>query len=563
MAQEPDDFDPVDYIGPYPDEIPIHGDDSIVAVKGDVFKVTPPRCDACALWIHSDFTRLHVNWCHFWRRLERHRVERLVGDKWEDMGQSGIEPIFMSCSGCLLRITPSLEKLRYLYLFPNRTDSFVRQPTDARLMVMAALERLDAVGATVVSMNGIHGGGEEGHSRLVDEEIKHVMLSAIDDWRMANENSCIKQIFLVDVGGAFGQPLHRADPDTVTSESPNTTMEDQVREMVRRVLGNSREHSFLFYARSGFDWTPLRRLSHLCDVFVFCDSQKKFEEFDDVIPGIRRQPVDEFRDHVLNVKIVDRVIAPFEMRAGKMERRCAGKLRVLLLLYLTCDEAEAYTWLFVANRIAPKILCLGDRAERIEYGGPLGQVMQEHQANMRKVPLLLLSNRTEHGWERWPTVWQKYPGWQEFVAYSRQVAPRTVRVYHEPLTPDNLPDGAQAVVVPHAMVQANNWPEHVIVICMAGPDESVDHPNWRNWNQFECIKTAGLPMNETLDELDRICARRAIDHVASIRFGFEDESPVLTDWRKQDSRPHRLDFYDLTEGDFLSLDVDRLDESLE
>jgi len=167
----------------------------ITLVRGDIFKFSPRECDACALWVPpTGYNRITLDFGGFINRLRDQKVDRLVGDHWDNV-QVLDRNLWRNPLGCLLRIRHRLDQLKYVYFWPNPNDSFLETPNNARPMVMAALELLTNLGATRVSMNGIQGNEGQGHSTRADEIIRDVMVKAVEDW-VSGEGTGEPRIFL-------------------------------------------------------------------------------------------------------------------------------------------------------------------------------------------------------------------------------------------------------------------------------------------------------------------------------------------------------------------------------
>ena len=66
---------------------------------------------------------------------------------------------------------------------------------------------------------------------------------------------------------------------------------------------------------------------------------------------------------------------------------------------------------------------------------------------------------------------------------------------------------------------------------------------------FAAMPVTARSATQFLPTLETVCRRMRVDRVASVRFGFEDEGPVLKSWRRAPGQPTKLTMYCNLPGD--------------
>ena len=328
-----------------------------------------------------------------------------------------------------------------------------------------------------------------------------------------------------------------------------------------------------FYPGAGHDWEPLHRLTHLCDTFIFCDFGVAAASVagDFGLPGLRTDsivPLDADTVTYLSdpTSVPDNIRhnleggqrTPAAQPWGKYARltRTVGNIeRRIDFFYLGMESVTAFFHLFIPESTAPKVICqplsIGDF---FHWDGPLAQIVRMCETR----PKFLVSNRrtppyTEH--------WQRFGNWfsswvaQDYQPESVQAKPlggdRQVIVKRGHLTPESVADyEAIVLTVGRYTGYQQQWPVGASILLLAPSDQAGQlhgHPD-----NVVFLGQRYAPLGDVLERIPETCAELAVTRVASVFIGYEDEGPVLDQWRQQSGMRLELTIYCEEEGDVAS-----------
>jgi hypothetical protein len=365
-----------------------------------------------------------------------------------------------------------------------------------------------------------------------------------------------------------------------------------------------------FYPASGFDWQPLHRFSHLCDVFVYADpratKEQWLEERQALEPGATTKTragenlktsqilawdfacnrvltgavgqLAEMRNEAWT-RIPDLQTRPAWGAVQRLTRHVGGVAKDIWLIFLAGSPLAAYERLFVQTRTAPECLALHrpeilphpPGVEQIEedyaglwpqfagWDGELGRLVRNHPAS---TPRLQAGNAIID----WPTRAKHYsiPGWRSpwrtevYVTNSEPwpdlapapvLARRRVVVTRKPINP-HYARSFGAVVLTSEKYHEYRWPAGVLVI-LSGPhlvpDLAVpDGPGVVN------LTIVGIPLLTALAAVEEVCAARGITKVGVQGLpGFEDEAADLALWRETEGPVTELTIHFECNGHFI------------
>src|ERR1035437_417809 len=277
------------------------------------------------------------------------------------------------------------------------------------------------------------------------------------------------------------------------------------------VLENLHEHRVFYYPGSGQEWEPLRRLTHLCDTFIFCDwnvaAEKVTGDFDlagvkkDFIIPLCKEDVAYLTDlQPLPRRIREGVrhlagahVEPAWGKYAQLTRTVGDEARPLHFFYLAMDGITAYFNLFAPHGTAPRVLCLkfGGDPNAVLFGngadGLLGRIIR----GVGKSPEQMVGvGGPGLDWP-YPTLWQQFPGWPESPnAYVRddfragQIqptplggAPRRVIMRRGLLTSENVGDCDAIVLTLEEYKQhLASWPAHLRIFLLVPSDQEGQLP---------------------------------------------------------------------------------------
>ena len=349
------------------------------------------------------------------------------------------------------------------------------------------------------------------------------------------------------------------------------------------VLENLGEHRVFYYPGSEREWEPLRRLTHLCDTFIFCDWNVTADgvtgDFGldnvttDFIFPLCKEDVAYLADpnplpHSIRLGVQE-LVGPHVEPWGKyaqVTRTVGDKDWKLHFFYLGMDGITAYFNLFAPHKLAPRVLCMkfGMDANGVAFGnwadGLLGRIIRGVGASPEETVGL---GGPGSGWP-YPTLWQRFPGWpgspngyvpENFRPGQNQPAPlggtsRRVIVRRGLLTAENVGD-CDAIVLTLAEYTHHlaAWPAQLRIFLLVPPDQQGQLPRPDDRVRFLGHKA---PLQDVLNNLDAACGQENIRRVASVGIGYEDEGSVLDRWRRQAGMPLELTIYCEHEGDVVS-----------
>lgn len=170
----------------------------ILHARGDILDLSRDDSDAVALWVRSGFNVRDITW----RSLEREFASRLSPPLME-----GDRP-WKSATDLVWEVHPPLQRLRYVYLFSNPSDSFGYGSLDeVSAAVSRCLDRLNSEGVRRLSM--MHMPVSPTGDRPTDEEdlaSARAMVQALRDWDALNPGQ-MDRILLVDKVDDFSRVL--------------------------------------------------------------------------------------------------------------------------------------------------------------------------------------------------------------------------------------------------------------------------------------------------------------------------------------------------------------------
>ena len=346
------------------------------------------------------------------------------------------------------------------------------------------------------------------------------------------------------------------------------------------VLESLHEHRVFYYPGSEREWEPLRRLTHLCDTFIFCDWNVTADgvtgDFGldnvttDFIVPLCKEDVAYLADpnplpHGIR-QGVQELVGPHVEPWGKyaqLTRTVGDVVRKLHFFYLGMEGLTAYFNLFAPIATAPRLLCMkfGMDPNGVAFGnwadGLLGRIIREVGASPEETVGL---GGPGSGWP-YPTLWQRFAGWpgSPSVYVPENFRPGQIQ-------PTPLGDAPRRVIVRRGLLTAENvgvcdaivltlaeytqhlaaWPAQLRIFLLVPPDQQGQLPRPDDRVRFLGHKA---PLQDVLNNLDAACRRENIRRVASVGIGYEDEGPELDKWRRQPGIPLELTIYCELPGD--------------
>ena len=332
------------------------------------------------------------------------------------------------------------------------------------------------------------------------------------------------------------------------------------------VLNNLHDHQVFYYPRALEDWGQLRHLTHLCDTFIFCDWNvaAKIVTGDFNLPGLRADSIVPLETDTvaylsnsaaLPANIIHDLPHPAVGQPwgiyAQLTRSVGNVLRPIHLFCLGMNAETAFFNLFIPRSTAPKVICqdfsIGDVSV---WDRPLGQLVRRCETR----PTFLVSNRgktpyTEH--------WQRFGNWfsswvaQDYRPEPVQAKPvdgaRRVIVKRGQLTPETVAVG-EAIVLPvdRYTRHQQQWPVGARILL--APDDQAGQILGQPDN-VEFLGHRYAPLGDVLECITKTCVEHAVSRVSSVGIGYEDEGPVLDQWRRQPGLPLELTIYCECEGD--------------
>ena len=170
------------------------------------FKFAPEHCDGAAFWLRGGYCPLWAGWCHeFLPRCEAAGCQFLRYDDQVGGWQRETAIAGPPEQAVLYRLTPALERLRFVYIHGNPGDAQGVDPGLVREMIRHMLSALVEAECRFVAMNGIHGINEAGdHTEAADIANHQRTIDAIYQWRQEFGFEHLQRLYLVDRVGDFG-----------------------------------------------------------------------------------------------------------------------------------------------------------------------------------------------------------------------------------------------------------------------------------------------------------------------------------------------------------------------
>ena len=346
------------------------------------------------------------------------------------------------------------------------------------------------------------------------------------------------------------------------------------------VLENLHEHQVFYYPGAGNDWEPLRRLTHLCDTFIFCDWNEAAESVtgDFGLAGVTTDFLIPLRmkEKEDMAYLADRKSLPRSLQAGvaaldggpaepwvpwakyaQLTRTVGGVTRKLHFFYLGMEGITAYFNLFVPHKMAPRVLCIKfsmdpNGKQFVDWAdGLLGKIIRRVA---RQCEGAVGVGGLGANWP-YPTLLPHASGWPESPnAYVPEIfstgqiqpapwggAPRRVIVRRGLLTPENVGDyDAIVLTLTEYMQHDVTWPAHLRIFLLVPPDQKGHLPVFDDRVRF--LRHEG-PLQDVLNNLDAVCGQENIWRVASVGIGYENKGQVLDKWRQQSGMPLELTIY--------------------
>ncbi len=171
-------------------------------IQDNIFSVAPKCTEMAILWMKSGFSKLFTDWwSSFSPRLRRKKLFERKDRQWIVASFAEKERIWKTDVARIFRIEPPLGTLSYLYIHPNKNDSWVSSPAEAASLTKVALDAAAGLGIQNISMNGIQGGIVR-HDREKDQKNARAMIAAIEQWSSENTHQ-FRSICLVDKENGF------------------------------------------------------------------------------------------------------------------------------------------------------------------------------------------------------------------------------------------------------------------------------------------------------------------------------------------------------------------------
>jgi hypothetical protein len=251
---------------------------------------------------------------------------------------------------------------------------------------------------------------------------------------------------------------------------------------------------------------------------------------------------------------------------AQLTRTVGDVKRKLHFFYLGMEGITAYFNLFAPHRMAPRVLCLKFGMDHNAAAfwnwadGLLGRIIR----GVKAFPEQMVGVGGPGSDWPYPTLWQQFPGWPEspnayvpanfgpgrIQSAPLADAPRRVIVRRGCLTAGNVGDCDAIVLTLAAYTQhLASWPAHLRIFLLVPPDQGGQLPHPDDRVRFLGHKA---PLQDVLNNLAAACGGDNIRRVASVGIGYEDEGPVLDQWRRQPGAPLELTIYCEHEGDVAS-----------
>lgn len=347
----------------------------------------------------------------------------------------------------------------------------------------------------------------------------------------------------------------------------------------------------LFYPGCGFDWNPLRRLTHLADTFVYCDWATRAADFLANLPDFGEDlTVEDTRPLNPALRQLMPQAGPFTPTAEeaaryenavrdlridtrgwgydvRLRRRFGTVERRIRLLYFGAEGVATYHSLFCGAKISPAILVLY-RSEHdasrnwtdfYDWDAPLARVVRSNPAGRPKLLLVAKDAREQLGWpygDTWQVLWPWGPSGAAIALAETAETPspppappaaaRRVGLVRGGFSKDNW-RGADAILVPARVYGQNRWLDECPNLTVIVDTQHEQPPEDANVVRVHGIFTSAA--SAAWQQIADLCATRGIDHLATIPVGYEDEGELLLGWRQANAKPSRLTLYTIYPGD--------------
>jgi hypothetical protein len=362
-------------------------------------------------------------------------------------------------------------------------------------------------------------------------------------------------------------------------------MKDSATEAIRCVKALDPDKVFFYadplYERKTFDYGPLYRFAEV-DLFIYAGREGTQNGMQESLQFIHEATPVGLQLKECNIK--SRFLWPEQNKPEnlsihemfpqtnppladpdwaimtKLLRQRGGEKHEFWLLCIGGNSVDEYRRLFNFRGAAPKYLAFGGFIREqaflnVEWAGPLAEAVQ---ANAQAEPQFIVTDEfVKFGkltWA-WAKPWIQFNSWKRFQAYAlparhrQQVQAdaahweRKVVIQQCSLTPETVGD-AEAVVITPELHRQWQWPKKLKLIILANNDYRPDARTLRiNGDQHWATPLACKQMEVALRELDRLCGMMNVQLVASVQLGFEDEGPVIRQWRQQAGVIQKLTFH--------------------
>ena len=258
-------------------------------------------------------------------------------------------------------------------------------------------------------------------------------------------------------------------------------------------------------------------------------------------------------------------VEPF-IRAVRLRRQLGEVAHFPWFVTIGGNPLHVARHLFAHKHISPHLLWLpcpfGVQQEDWDAftgpGGPLGLLFGPGAAQ----PRFVAAPNYQPGWQQ-TILFQRCPmpspGFDLMVASlpgvkiplaaaNFQPGGRSVKISKTPIHPAKVTVDELAVLTEREYRQ-HQWPAQRVLIATHVVEPAQQPAQLR----LQRLPLLGQPMKRALGLLEDYCRRNGIRHVASSRLGYEDEGPVLNDWRKKPGQIEQLTLHCECDGDWLSL----------
>lgn len=176
-------------------------DTTIIEIQDDVFEFSINNAECGMYWIRSGFTGLSICWrAYILDKIGEHKITVINNDINKDISYDEFNStspwIFTHEKYRMYKISPKLNNLEYIYLFPNINDD-LSNPNEVPDLINNALNEVNKHGIKSIAMNGIHSGRMHERDKHLDGIMAHEMMENIDIW-LKNHVTSLDTIYLVN-----------------------------------------------------------------------------------------------------------------------------------------------------------------------------------------------------------------------------------------------------------------------------------------------------------------------------------------------------------------------------